>query len=171
MGSCKLAALAGVAVLICGCEAKLGSADGNSEANVQRSAEGKAEEGMVALDAPGLNFKIRIPLDRAQTDSQSELLYPGSTITGIYIAAQPDSKTGSDGEVELRFASPDAPEKIAAWYRDRNRQKALTLSSDTRDGAAYLLAGTGKGNEEGFRLRLEPKAAGTGGRLTVRDKP
>ena len=170
MKSCKLVALLGVAALVCGCEPKIGPADGNSAANGRRSAEGKAEEGTVALDAPGLNFKIRIPLDRARTDSQSKLLYPGSTITGIYIAAQPDSKTGSDGEVELRFASPDSPEKIAAWYRDRSRGQELILSSDTRDAAAYLLAGTEKENGDGFKLRLEPKAGGTDGRLTVRDK-
>ena len=171
MRSCKLVALLGAADLVCGCEAKIGTPDGNSAANNRRSAEGKAEEGTVALDAPGLNFKIRIPLDRARTDSQSELLYPGATITGIYIAAQPDSKTGSDGEVELRFASPEAPDKIAAWYRDKSRRHALTLSSDARDGAAFLLAGTAKEKGEGFRLRLEPKASGTDGRLTVRDKP
>lgn len=161
-------ALAVAGALICGCEAKIGTPDGNEAANVQRSAEGKAEEGSVALDAPGLNFKIKIPLDRARTDSQSKLLYPGATITGIYIAAQPDSKSGSDGEVELRFASQDAPEKVAAWYRDR--KDAFTLSSDGREGASYLLAGTQKDEGDSFKLRLEPKGAGTDGRLMVRDK-
>lgn len=168
MKICNLLALAIAGALICGCEAKIGTSDANEASNVQRSAEGKAEEGSIALDAPGLNFKLRIPLDRARTDSQSKLLYPGSTITGIYIAAQPDSKGGSGGEVELRFASPDAPEKVAAWYRDR--KDAFTLSSDGREGDSHLLAGTQKEEGDGFKLRLEPKGAGTDGRLTVRDK-
>jgi hypothetical protein len=165
----EAALLLGLAALACGCEAKLGPADGNGATNGQRSAEGKAEEGSIALDAPGFNFKLKVPLDRARTDSQSKLLYPGSTITGIYVAAGPDSKAGSDGEVELRFASTDAPDKIAAWYRDQTRLETLSLVSDARDGAAYVLAGTEKGEGDGFKVRLEPKGSGTDGRLTVRD--
>ncbi len=165
-----VAVLLGVTALICGCEARIGPGDGNASANGRRSAEGKAEEGSIALDAPGFNFKLKVPLDRARTDSRSDLLYPGSTLTGIYIAAQPDSGAGSDGEVELRFASPDAPDKVAAWYRDQSRPKALNLSSDSKDGAAYVLAGTQKESGDSFKLRLEPKASGTDGRLTVRDK-
>jgi hypothetical protein len=164
------AALLGLAALVCGCEAKMGPADGNNVANGQRSAEGKAEEGSIALDAPGFNFKLKVPLDRATTDSRSKILYPGSTLTGIYIAAGPDSKAGSQGEVELRFASPDAPDKIAAWYRDQARLRALTLTSDSRDGAAYVLAGTEREKGDGFKVRLEPKGGGTDGRLTVRDR-
>jgi len=164
-----VASALGLAILVCGCEAKIGPSDGNGAANAHGSAEGKAEEGVVALDAPGLNFKIKLPLDRAQTNSQGKLLYPGSSITGIYIAAKSDSKTGPGGEAELRFASPDPPEKVAAWYRDRNRAQALTLSSDVKEGAAYLLAGTEE-NGDGFKVRLEPKAGGTDGRLTVHDR-
>jgi hypothetical protein len=170
MKSNGLALLTGLAILACGCEAKIGAPDGDESANGARSAEGKAEEGTIALDAPGLNFKIRVPLDRARTDSKSKMLYPGSTITGIYIAAEADSKTGNDGEVELRFASPDAPDKIAAWYRDQNRLRSLTLSSDTREGSAYVLTGAEKEKGDAFGVRLEPKDGGTDGRLMIRDK-
>jgi hypothetical protein len=164
-----IAVLLGAAALVCGCEAKIGPADGNAS-NGQASAEGKAEEGSVAFDAPGFNFKLKIPLDRARTDNEGKILYPGSTVTGLYIAAHPDSKSGSDGELELRFASPDAPDKVAAWYRDPARAENFTLSSDGRDGNGIVMAGTQKEDGDGFKLRLEPKATGTDGRLTIRDK-
>ena len=134
------------------------------------SAEGKAEEGQIAFSTPGFDVKLDVPLDRAETEDQGKILYPGSKVTGLYIAANPDSKSGSDGEVELRFATPDPPDKVAAWYRDPARAEHFTLSADSREGAAFLLAGTEKGEDQGFRLRLEAKGAGTDGRLVVRDK-
>jgi hypothetical protein len=158
------AALLGLATLVCGCEAKIGPADGNGSSNRQGSAEGT-----IGLDVPGFNLKLKVPLDRATTDSQSKLLYPGSTVTGIYVAAGPDSKAGSEGEVELRFASPDAPDKIAAWYRDQSRAQPLTLTADAKHGSAFVLAGTQRDKGDRFKVRLEPKGSGTDGRLTVRD--
>ncbi len=164
-------ALLGLAVLAGGCDAKIGTADGNEAENGRPSAEGKAEEGTIALDTPGFNLKLKVPLDRARTDSQSKLLYPGSTLTGIYVAAGPDSKSGSDGEAELRFTSADPPDKVASWYRDQTRLQTLTLTSDSREGAAYVLTGTEKEKGGGFKVRLEPKGSGTDARLTVRDRP
>ena len=163
-----IAVLLGAAALLCGCEAKVGPAGGNAAANGPVSAQGKAEEGSVAFNAPGFNFKLKVPLEQADTDNEGKILYPGARVTGLYIAAHPDSKGGPAGEVELRFASPDPPDRVAAWYRDPARAANFTLSSETKDGAAFVMAGTKKGEGDGFRLRLEPKASGTDGRLVIR---
>ena len=165
----NMAMLAGAALLIAGCEARIGNGQSDTDSNGQASAEGKAEEGQIALSTPGFDVKMNIPLDRAETDDQGKILYPGSKVTGLYIAANPDSKSGSDGEVELRFATPDPPDKVAAWYRDPARAENFAITSDGKEGAAFLLTGTEKGEDNDFRLRLEAKGTGTDGRMIVRD--
>jgi hypothetical protein len=162
--------LAAAACLAWGCEAKIGNNANEASANGQASAEGKAKEGQVALSAPGFDIKLNIPLDRAPPPPPHKILYPGSNVTGLYIAAHPKAKSGSDGEVELRFASSDPPETVAAWYRDPARAADFALSSDGKEGAAFVMAGTRKDDEGGFRLRLEPKSGGTDGRILFRDK-
>jgi hypothetical protein len=164
----NIAVLIGATALACGCEAKVGTR--GNEASGPPSAEGKAEEGKIAFSAPGLDVRLSIPLDETTTRNEGKILYPGTRVTGMYIAAHPDSKTGSDGEVELRFATPDPPEKVAAWYRDPARAGDFTLRSDGRDGAASIMSGVEKKDGDGFRLRLEPKGAGTDGRLILRDR-
>ncbi len=166
----KMTVLLGAALAVAGCEARIGNGQDAADSNGQASAEGKAEEGQIAFSTPGFDVKINVPLDRAETEDQGEILYPGSKVTGLYIAANPDSKSGSDGEVELRFATPDAPDKVAAWYRDPARSENFTLSADGKEGAAFVFTGTEKGEQNGFRLRLEAKGTGTDGRLVVRDR-
>jgi hypothetical protein len=168
MKSTNMTIMLGAAALVCGCEAKIGTGDGNAS-NGQASAEGKAEEGKVAFSAPGFNFKLSIPLDQATTENEGKILYPGAKVTGLYIAANPGSKRGHEGEVELRFATPDPPDRVAAWYRDPARAGDFTLGSDAKEGAAVVIAGTRKDGGDGFKLRLEPKASGTDGRLMLRD--
>lgn len=174
MSISRMALILGAAALVCGCEAKIGTDDGNAAAggpaDKAASAEGKAEEGKIALSGPGFDLKLQVPLERAKTDSDNDILYPGAKISGMFISAHPDAKSGSDGEVELRFATPDAPDKVAAWYGDPARAGQFALSSSSRDGAAFVMAGKHKGDGGGFRLRLEPKGTGTDGRLILRDK-
>jgi hypothetical protein len=165
-----MALLLGAAALAAGCEARIGNGQDSTDSNGQASAEGKAEEGQIAFSTPGFDVKMKVPLDRAETDNEGKILYPGSKVTGLYIAANPDDKSGSDGEVELRFATSDPPEKVAAWYRDPARSADFAIGSDGKDGSAYVLSGTEKGEQNGFRLRLEGKGSGTDGRLVVRDR-
>src|SRR5688500_8547921 len=166
----RMALILGAAALVLGCEAKIGKGDGNMAANEQASAEGKAKEGQIAFSMPGFDVKMDVPLDKAKAENEGKILYPGSKVTGIYIAAHPDAASGSDGEVELRFATADPPDKVAAWYRDPARAPDFALSSESKDGEAFLLAGEEKGDRQGFRLRLEAKGGGTDGRLVVRDR-
>ena len=163
-----IAALSAAAILAAGCEAKIGNDAGPAgDGNGQASAEGKAKEGQVAIKAPGLDLSVSIPMEatgRGQHDGK--LLYPGATPTGVYIAGG----EGGEGEVEIRFRAGDAPEKVAAWYRDPARGPDFTLENPRQEGADFVASGTQKEDGQSFRLRLAPRAGGgTDGRLVVRD--
>lgn len=161
--------------LLCGCEAKIGPpADDKAETNgaaAAASAEGKAEEGKFTLDTPGFDLSFNIPTNAAKTDKDSRLLYPGATVTGLFIAAGPKAPDGSDGEVELRFKSPAAPDRVAAWYRDPARAGEFRIDSSGGEGSEIRLAGTERRDGHGFKVRLGPGiGGGTDGRLTVRSR-
>ena len=169
MNRFQIVPMLAAAALVAGCEAKIGNGHGEDMSNGQASAEGKAEKGEIAFSAPGFDIKMKVPLDKARTDNEGKILYPGAALTGMFIAAHPDAKAGSDGEVELRFASPDPAEEVAAWYQDPARAGDFTLTASGRDGEAYTFTGAEKGESNKFSLRLEPSEGGTDGRLVVRD--
>ena len=169
MKNLTIAALAAAAVLTGGCEAKIGNDAGPAgDANGQASAEGRAEEGQVAIKAPGLDLSVSIPMEvTGQGDVEGKLLYPGAAPTGVYIAGG----EGGNGEVEIRFRSGDAPEKVAAWYRDPARAADFELQSSGQEGSDFVASGTQKEDGQSFRLRLAPHAeGGTDGRLVIRDR-
>jgi hypothetical protein len=166
----KILTAVAAAALLCGCDAKTGKDhEGNHAAAPAPSAEGKAEEGKLAIKAPGFDLSIDIPKgmrDRAKVDQEGKLLYPGSTISGLYVAG---GGSGEGGEVELRFSSGDAPGRLAAWYQDPARAGDFKLDSAARQGAGYAFSGTEAEGKQSFRLRLAPKEGGTDGRLILRD--
>ena len=158
--------------LLGACEAKIGdgSADANSAAPANVSAEGKAEEGQLSIKAPGFDLKLDIPTgvsNEAQIDSDSRIMYPGAKLAGMHVEAT--GKAGGDrSAVELRFTSPDAPAQVANWYRDPARADGFTLRSTAPEGAGWAIAGTDKENGDPFTVRLAPAAGGgTDGRLTL----
>jgi hypothetical protein len=169
-GSNYLTALA-AAALLCGCDAKIGKDEEGNQAAAPVSAEGKAEEGKLAIKAPGFDLSVDIPkgmTDRAKADQDSKLLYPGATVSGLYVAG---GDNGQGSEVELRFNSADAPDKIAAWYKDPARAGDFKLGSSAQEGGGYALSGTEAEGKQDFKLRLTPKGGGgTDGRLTLRDR-
>lgn len=173
MATSRLLGAGAALVLLSGCEAKIGPAADNeaeTKAAAPASAEGKAEEGKFTLDTPGFDFSFNIPVNAAKIDDESRLLYPGSTVTGLFIAAGPKAPDGSDGEVELRFRSGDPPDRVAAWYRDPARADDFRIDSGGREGAEIRLAGTEREDGQGFKVRLGPSGRGTDGRLTVRSR-
>jgi hypothetical protein len=164
--------LAAMATLVLtGCEARFGN---DAEPSGNGSAENKAEEGQVSINAPGVQMKINIPeglRHEASIHDDGGLIYPGSTMSGMHVEGGREGEQGkSEGEVELRFATTDGPEIVARWYQDAARARDFTIATAGRDGAAYLFAGTKKDGDGRFRIRLAPRqGGGTDGRVLLSD--
>lgn len=167
----RASALLLAALSLAACEAKIGSDQpGNG---VQRAAaEGKAEAGVLSIDAPGFDMKLKIPESiRAEVGTDTALIYPGATLAGLHVAANADSTKGASGSVEMRFTTPDALEKVAAWYRDPARAAELAVSSAVREGTGLVMTGTRAGEGDPFTLHLAPASGGgTEARLTLSDR-
>ncbi|MBV9881460.1 MAG: hypothetical protein JO276_00450 [Sphingomonadaceae bacterium] len=158
------------AFLVAGCDARFGNdvgAAGNG------SAENKAEEGEVSINAPGVQMRINIPeglRHEASIHDDSGLVYPGSTMSGMHVeGGRDDGPHKSEGQVELRFASNDPPDRVAHWYQDPARARSFTLSSSGREGDAWVFAGTKKEGGGRFRIRLVAQQGGTDGRVLLTD--
>jgi hypothetical protein len=161
--------VAAAALALTACEARLG----NDARPSNGSAENKAEEGQLSINAPGVEMKINIPQGlrhEAHMNDDSGLVYPGATMSGIHVeGGREDQK--SDGEVELRFNTGDAPDAVARWYQDPARAGDFTIATANREGPAYVFAGTRIKDGGGrFRITLAPRAGGgTDGRLLLSD--
>jgi hypothetical protein len=163
--------------LLSACEVKA-HRDGQDEATkggdkAVASAEGKAKEGEFSIDTPGFDMKINLPAAVTNhADSDSDVLYPGSRLSGMHIEA---GKSGLDGKgnagVELRFTTTDAAGKVAAWYRDPARASAFTVVGVRREGSGLLITGSEKEDGDPFTLHLSPRSGGgTEGLLTLTDR-
>src|ERR1043165_7007279 len=117
---------AAAALSLTACEARFG----NDAAPTNGSAENKAEEGQVSINAPGVQMKIDVPegLRREMhMNDDSGLIYPGARMSGVHVEGGRDGDK-SDGEDELRFNSADAPDVVARWYRDPARASDFTVA-------------------------------------------
>ena len=166
----KLLPAVAAALLLTACEARMGN---DATPNANASAEGKAEEGQLSIDAPGFEMKIDIPegMERqAGIDDDSGVIYPNSTFSGIHVQGG-DGGAEGEGEVELRFASNDAPDRVAAWYRDAARSADFSVGSARREAQAIVIAGTVRDGGSPFRVRLEPRqGGGTDARVVLADR-
>lgn len=162
------------ALLLAGCEARIGKDAAGPEAEASgraSSAEAKAEDGQLSVDTPGLQMKLDIPAalaDRAEVDSDSGVLYPGATLRGMHVEG---GRGKDDGMVELRFTSSDDVPKIAAWYRDPARAAKFTVAQASQSGGIFTATGVDTEDGDRFDLSLSPRAGGgSEGRLRLRDK-
>jgi len=172
MAEPKFAAVLAAAALLTACEARIGNDAPPVEANA--SAAGKAEEGRFTVSAPGFNMSIDVPegLRDNDMDDNNDLLYPGAQFGGIHIQGSPERSAGGGqrGSVELRFTTADAPDRVAAWYRDPARGENFTIQSAGREGNAFVFAGTGRRDNDRFALRVTPRSGGgSEGRLVLSD--
>lgn len=163
------------AVLLGACQAKDGSDEADhvaTEAAV--SAEGKAAEGKISVQAPGFDLKFTLPrgmVGEAKAERDSKLLYPGAILRGMAIAAGEGRGKGGDSEVEIGFSTPDPIDKVVAWYRDPARAEGFSLERASKDGDDWKVTGVQKRDGHRFKLRLSPRSGGgTDGRLTVRHR-
>jgi hypothetical protein len=158
-----LAALAG-----CGDRADQASA----QANGQFSAEGKAEPGKISVKGPGVDLTFEVPKairGGPKADRNNKIFYPDSTIAGLaLVGSQGDGKKQGDSEAEFRFSTPDARDKVAAWYRDPARSHDLRVTGFTKEGDDILVTGKQPGHSDTFKVRLASRPdGGTDGRLVV----
>ena len=167
----KLVPIALAATLLGACEARFGNDAGEVAANA--TAEGRAEEGRLTVEAPGFNLSVRIPDSvRAEAGMNDEhsLIYPGAALGGVHVQGRPDGANGGDGEVELRFSTADAPDRVVAWYRDPARNRDFTVESARREAGGFRVEGVGSHDGERFALSVTPKAGGgTEARLVLSD--
>lgn len=149
-------------VVLAGCEMRIGNDAGPVADNA--SAAGRAENGQLTVEAPGFNLSITIPEGMAERGSVSDdngLVYPGATIAGVHVQGRRKERGAHDGgEVELRLTSADAPDRVAAWYRDSARADRFSVASTAQDGDATVISGTGRRDNERFTLRIAPRAGG-----------
>ena len=147
--------------LLSACEMRIG----NDAAPVadNASAAGRAENGQLTVEAPGFNLSITIPegvAERGNVDDDNGLVYPGARVSGVHVQGRREERAPHGGEVELRLTSADAPDRVAAWYRDPARAEDFTVASAARDGDATVISGTGRRDNERFTLRIAPRAGG-----------
>ena len=157
----KLLAAMSAAALLTACEARFG----NDAAPVadNATAENRAEEGRLTVEAPGFNMSLDIPdsiIAHADIEDENGLFYPGSRMAGLHVqGGREEAAGGHDGEVEMRFTTPDAIGRVVAWYRDPARAPDLRIVSAARRGNGAVLSGTHREGER-FTIRLEPRAGG-----------
>src|SRR3954453_1399865 len=92
-------------LLLSGCQMR--GDDDEAQANSAQpiSAEGKAEEGKISIKAPAFDPTFSLPKEMtrsAKADKDSKMLYPGSTIAGVAIAAGKGGEDAEQSEVEMR---------------------------------------------------------------------
>lgn len=153
------------------CEAQVGT-EPKGEPAPAAAAAGKSEPGTLSIDAPGFDMKLKIPeAMQAEMGGNTDIIYPGATLGGLHVAASADGERGGNGSVELRFTTPDAVDKVLAWYRDPARAAELAVASVAREGTGVEIKGTVACEGDPFALRLAPAGAGgTEGRLVLRDR-
>jgi hypothetical protein len=159
-------------LLLAGCQMR-GDDDEQASTNASQpiSAEGKAEEGKISINAPGFALTFSLPKEMTRTakaDKDSKMLYPGATIAGVAIAAGKGGKDAEQSEVEMRFRTADPVERVAAWYRDPARAAGFKLQGVGREGDSVVITGIQNSDRHPFKVHLSPVAdGGTDGRLTI----
>lgn len=159
----KALLLAAATLALSACNTEIGDGDG---ADVNVSAEGRSEDNRMSISAPGFNMKIDLPESvrrEANLDSDDALFYPGAKLAGMHIQAN------DGGGVELRFTTPDAIEKVRAWYEDAARTE-FRIGNAEGVGATVRLSGIAGDNEAPFDLTLSPDGTGTEGVLSLSER-
>jgi hypothetical protein len=145
----------------------------NQMREVKSGAEGKAEEGRVSIQAPGVDIAINVPdamRGRARAGTSSDLLPPGTQVSGLHIQGDGGDPARGRDSVELRFTSAEPPEQIAAWYRKPERREHFAIASAQREGNTIVLTGASKDGGP-MTVRLSPgTGVGTDGRLILVDR-
>jgi hypothetical protein len=168
--------VAAATLALTACEARIGNeaAANRSGGSGNVSAEGKAKDGELSVQAPGFEMKISIP-DSVQRemhgDGNDDLLPPNATVGGIHVEGGRDDADNGHGQVELTFTSAELPNALLRWYQDPARAADFRVQAVNRQGAALVIAGIGSDGDGIFRVALSPRAGGgSDGRILLSDR-
>jgi hypothetical protein len=173
-----------IAAALAGCSFPSGESDRQevanqlAEARAAAGAEGKAEEGRLSIQAPGVDIAINVPESmrgRARAGTDSDVLPPGAQVSGIHVQGDGGTAGGAGGtggadSVELRFTAAATPAEVAAWYRDPARHPHFRIDSARREGDEIVLAGTNTASGGALIAHLRARGSGTDGRLVMVDR-
>jgi hypothetical protein len=166
----KLAPALAAIALLGACEARIGNDAAPIDANA--TAENRAEEGRLTIEAPGFNLQMDIPdsmMNHAEMNGDNALFYPGARFGGIHV--QGGREEGAQEGVELRFSTGDEIARVVSWYRDSARATEFTIASATAEGSGFVIAGTDREDGDPFTLHIAPRASGgTEARLFLTDR-
>jgi len=122
----------------------------------------------VSIDTPVFSARVKLPLidlDSGHVDLDGMKLYPGSRVTGVDMDSAGDSHKG---RVEIAFTSPDAPDRLLAYYRQAARDDGFAVSAPgTGPGGETVLDGARDAGAKGFHLVIGPDGAGTKGSILL----
>ena len=162
-------------ILLAACELKVGKDDGGKDAaslkvgedgNVAITAEDGADG--VSVSVPGFDAKVRVPgieIGGDNMDIDGMKLYPGSEVKGINVT---DQKGPGNSRVEMRFTSPAAPDKVAAYYAAAAPGEDFTdVKVANKDGGATFTAKKSDGDD--VTIVMNPATGGTtSGQILIR---
>jgi hypothetical protein len=142
--------IAAAALTLSGCE-RGGSDDRANAANQMPTS--RTENGQLTARVGGVDLKVNLPPPIRRMTEGDDFLYPGAR-----------TQRGGTGQ---RFHSDDAPETVAAWYQAPARANRFRINNVSRDGSAFVLAGTARSGDT-LSVRLAPgTGGGTDGTLVV----
>ena len=170
---CAAAAAAGACSMPSG-EGERREADNAMAARQEKAgAEGKAEEGRLSIQAPGVDIAINVPdamRGRARADTDSDVLPPDAQVSGLHVQGDGGDRARGRDSVELRFTAAEPPDRVAGWYRDPARRDHFTIAEARREGNVLVLAGASRDGGP-MTVRLSAGAGGgTDGRLILVDR-
>ncbi|KRB79383.1 hypothetical protein ASE00_19960 [Sphingomonas sp. Root710] len=170
-----LAILAIPLILLAGCEFEIGKdKDDKDAASVKVGEDGNVaiatEEGGegLSIKVPGFEGKMNIPgieLGGDNMDIDGIKLYPGTTLHGINVT---DRAGPDNGLVDMRFTSPAAPAKLAAYYAAAARENGFTAIKVANAGGGATLTAINPDGDP-MTISMTPGKAGSEGRILIRD--
>lgn len=136
----------------------------------QVEIEVDSDTGKLAMKLPGgIEGNLKLPpamAARMAGDSDFDIdgvgAYPGATMRSMKVQAT-EKADDKRAVIDIGFAAPDAPTKVADWY-----EKAFADKGRTVTRAGDTLTGT---TEDGnpFTLTISPAATGSTGQLRIVD--
>jgi hypothetical protein len=160
--------------LLGGCELKVrddardGAKDGDASVSIGADGNVAISENGLSIKTPGFAGKIDIAGMKLGGDTMEVAgmkLYPGTELVAINVV----DKAGPDnGLVDMRFTSPAAPDKVAAYYAQASRDAGFRDIAVRKQGDKALFSAI-KEDSDRVTIEIAPAAKGSAGHIRVQD--